>query len=71
MRFWLLFLLLGLSGCSTTNISKLAQSLAKDDATVVVKVGSVYGTGFFVRTNPRTNQTVVVSPDGTVSIGTK
>lgn len=68
---YLLFVLLGLSGCSTTNISKLVQAAAKDDATVVVKIGSVYGTVNFVRTNPKTNQTVVVSPDGTVSIGVK
>ncbi len=68
---YLLLLLIGLSGCSTTNMSKLVQAAAKDDATVVVKVGSVYGTLNFVRTNPKTNQTVVVSPDGTVSIGVK
>ncbi len=68
---YLLLVLIGLSGCSTTNISKLVEAASKDSATVVLKVGSVYGTVSYTRTNPKTNQTAVISPDGTVSIGTK
>jgi len=64
-------LILLLCGCSSTNISRLASELAKDDATVIVNVGTVYGTMKVIRTNPRTNQTVTISPDGTVAIGVK
>ncbi len=57
------------SGCSSTNISKLASELSKDNATVFVSVGSVYGTLKVVRANPNTNQSCTISPDGTVTIG--
>jgi len=56
------------SGCSSTNITKLVGALKNDPATVCVNVSSVYGTVRFTRTNPRTNETVTVSPDGTIVI---
>lgn len=64
----LLALTVTLTGCSSTNISKVIQELGKDDSVVVHKLGTVYGTSYFVRVGPRTNS-VVISPDGTVSIG--
>jgi len=67
----IIVLLGGLTGCSTTNLADVMQQAAKDDATVVVNVSTIYGTGRFIRTNPRTNQTATVSPDGTVTIGIK
>ena len=54
-------------GCSTTNITKLTEALAKDQAIVVVNVGSVYGTVKFTRVGCVTNG-MTVSPDGTVTI---
>jgi hypothetical protein len=64
-----IFLLLPLlCGCSSTNITKLVGALKNDPATVCVNVSSVYGTVRFTRTNPRTNETVTVSPDGTIVI---
>ncbi len=60
-------LLLACAGCSTTNITKLTQALAKDPAIVVVKVSSVYGTVNFTRVGSITNG-MTVSPDGTVSM---
>ena len=56
-----------LAGCSTTNITKLTQALAKDPAIVVVNVGTVYGTVKFVRVGSVTNG-MTISPDGTVSV---
>ena len=57
-------LLLGicfLTGCSTTNITKLVGALAKDPATVAISVQSVYGTVYFLRTGS-TNQVVTMGP---------
>ena len=56
-------------GCSTTNVTKLVEAMSKSDATVVTKINTVYGTSSFIRTNPRTNQTATINPDGTVVIG--
>jgi hypothetical protein len=64
----ILLLLPLLAGCSSTNITALVGALKDDPATVSVNVSSVYGTLRFIRTNPRTNETVTVSPDGTVTI---
>lgn len=61
-------LVLSTSGCSTAGMARLARELGRDQATVNVSVQSVYGTLKFVRTNPGTNSTVTVSPDGTVTI---
>jgi hypothetical protein len=56
-----------ISGCSTTNITKLTQALAKDPAIIVVNVGTVYGTVKLTRVGCVTNG-MSVSPDGTVTI---
>lgn len=61
---------LALTGCSSTNITKLTQALAKDPAIVVVKISSVYGTVAFTRIGSRTNEATTVSADGTVTIKT-
>ena len=50
-----------LSGCSTTNITKLVGALAKDPATVAVSVQSVYGTVYILRTG-NTNQQILLGP---------
>jgi hypothetical protein len=60
-------LLISLAGCSTTNITKLTEALAKDPAIVVLKVGTVYGTVNFTRVGSLTNG-MTISPDGTVSV---
>ena len=39
-------------GCSTTNITKLTEALAKDPANVEVTVQTPYGSVHVVRTNP-------------------
>ena len=54
------------SGCASAG--KLARELGKDDATVSVKVGSIYGNAHVVRSNPKSGQAVIVTPDGTVTI---
>jgi hypothetical protein len=60
-------LALCLAGC--TGVSKLIKSGGNDHATVSGTVTSIYGTMKFVRTNPAgTNQSVTVSPDGTVTV---
>jgi hypothetical protein len=53
--------LLLLTGCSTTNITKLVKELAKDPATVALSVQSVYGTIYFMRTGA-TNQQIIMGP---------
>ena len=67
MKRWFLIPLLLLPGCSTTNITKLTEALAKDPAIVVIKVGTVYGTVNFTRVGTLTNG-MTISPDGTVSV---
>ena len=56
-----LFLAMVCTGCSSTNITKLVQALAKDPATVAVSVQSVYGTVYFMRTG-NTNQQILMGP---------
>lgn len=68
MRFSILFIpLLVLCGCSTTNLEKVLIAAGKDQAIVVGKIASVYGTASIVRIGGTTN-TVTVSPDGTVTV---
>jgi hypothetical protein len=50
-----------LTGCSTTNITRLVGALAKDPATVAVSVQSVYGTVYILRTG-NTNQQIILGP---------
>ena len=58
-----------LTGC--LNMGKLARELGKDPATVNVSVTTIYGNLKFTRTNPGTNSTVTVAPDGTVNVQRK
>lgn len=67
MKRLLVLLPILLCGCSTTNITKLTNALAKDPAIVVVKVTSIYGSVSLTRIGSHTNA-VTVSPDGTVSV---
>lgn len=55
-------------GCSSTGMAKLAKELKGDQATISSSIQSVYGTVKFVRTNPGTNSTVTIAPDGTVTV---
>lgn len=61
-----LALLVSITGC--VNMPKIAKELAKDDATVSIKVNTIYGTASFFRAMPRTNS-LSVSPDGTITQG--
>ncbi len=53
MRKLILLLCLPLVGCSTTNITKLAQAMSKDNAHVHIEVKSIYGTVTFDREMPQ------------------
>ncbi len=65
----LLSLLLLANGC--TGLAKVTKALAKDPATVAVKINTLYGTASLVRIGGMpTNSTATVSPDGTISIRT-
>ena len=58
-----------LSGCTTSNAAKLAAALAKDPATVHLRVTSIYGVIEFSRTAPTSNSLAhTISPDGTISV---
>jgi hypothetical protein len=54
------------AGCTGTR--NLARELSKDNATVVLNIGTVYGTAKIVRTNPGPGQSATISPDGSVTI---
>lgn len=62
---------LPLAGCSTSGMSKLVGQLKNDPATVSASVTSVYGTVKLIRVGGQTNNSVTVSPDGTVTITPK
>lgn len=64
----LLFILpvLALTGCSSTNITKLVNALAKDPATSVVKITTIYGNVSYTRVGLMTNETASVNSDGSV-----
>ena len=58
-----------LNGCMSNKLDKVVKELAKDNATVNIRVTTVYGTLFFTRTNPNTNSAPhTVAPDGSVTI---
>jgi hypothetical protein len=59
------------TGCvSNGGLAHLAETLAKDPATVSVRVTTVYGTLYFTRTNPGTNTLAhSIAPDGGVKVG--
>lgn len=59
-----------LTGCSSTNITKLVGALSKDPATCVVKVTTIYGTISYTRVGVMTNETASVNSDGSVTIKT-
>jgi hypothetical protein len=59
----ILALALALTGCSTTNISKLVEAMAKDPATVCITVTSIYGTVKSYRT-AAPNATVKCDQEG-------
>lgn len=70
MRTSLALLVVALCGCSSTNVSSLVKALAKDPATVSVRIRSIYGSVDFVRVGGATNS-VSISPDGTITTGPK
>jgi hypothetical protein len=59
------------AGCvSTASFNRLARELAKDPATVTVRVATPYGSLSFTRINAGTNTLPHrVAPDGTVTVG--
>lgn len=55
------------SGCSSTN--KLVAALAKDPATLHLRITSIYGVIELTRTNPNSNTLAhAVSPEGSVTV---
>lgn len=69
-RLALILPILILTGCSSTNITKLVGALAKDPAISVVKVTTLWGTVSYTRIGGRTNETTSVNSDGSVTIKT-
>lgn len=61
-----LLALIALTGCSSTNITKLVSALAKDPATSVVKITTIYGSVSYTRVGLMTNETASVNSDGSV-----
>jgi hypothetical protein len=58
--------LIALCGCSTTNITKLAQAMSKDNAHVHIEVRSVYGVITFDREMPVNSGTNVTKTETTI-----
>lgn len=67
MKTLFLLGLLALTGCSSTNITKLTQALARDPAIVSARITSIYGVVQFTRVGS-TNGSVTIGPDGTLSV---
>ncbi len=57
---------IALCGCSSTNITKLVGALAKDPATSVIKITTIYGNISYTRVGILTNETASVNSDGSV-----
>ena len=52
-----------------TSTAKVVQAMAKDPASVHVRVSTIYGTIDVTRTNPLTNTLAhTISPDGTITV---
>ena len=69
LRLLLVLSLFTTAGCMGPGISKALKELAKDPATVHLRVSSVYGVVEFSRTAPRTNSLPhTISPDGTITV---
>ena len=63
----ILALVLLAPGCSSTN--KLVAALAKDPATLHLRITSIYGVIELTRTNPNSNTLAhAVSPEGALSV---
>lgn len=58
-----------LSGCAS--FSQVAEQLKDDPAIVSMRLGTPWGVQNFVRVGGQSNNTVTVSPDGTVKIEAK
>jgi hypothetical protein len=64
----LTILALPLAGCQT-RLSTVLKEMGKDNATVHVRVTSIYGVVEFTRTNPGTNTSShTIAPDGSISV---
>jgi len=66
MRYLLLLPLCLISACSTTNITKLAQAMSKDNAHIHIEVKSIYGTVTFDREMPVGCATNVTKTETTI-----
>jgi predicted small secreted protein len=56
-------------GCFGPDVAKAMKELAKDPASVHLRVSSVYGVIEFTRTAPLTNTLAhSISPDGTITV---
>lgn len=54
------------TGCMSAK--SIARELGKDNATVTLDVTTIYGNIRAVRTNPTTNHSVTIQPNGNISI---
>ena len=66
MKYLLLLPLCLIPACSTTNITKLAQAMSKDNAHIHIEVKSIYGTVTFDREMPANCGTNVTETKTTV-----
>lgn len=66
MKIVLALAVLALTGCSSTNISKLTEALGHDSASSRVAVTTIYGNVVYSRMGP--GATGMVAPDGTMTI---
>lgn len=69
MRRLFLLALLALGGCTTANNpTTFLNSLAKDNATVIVKYGGIYGPITVIRLNPSPGSSETVDSQGSITI---
>ena len=63
MRKLVLAAALMMTGCAPTNISELVEAMGKSDATVCIRITTVYGTVTGYRSNVHSGK-AVCTPDG-------
>jgi hypothetical protein len=62
-------LALSCTGCLSTNVTQFAAAMGTNNATIAIKINTVYGTASFIRVGgTETNVSKTVSPDGTITI---
>ena len=59
---WIIVAALALSGCVASNLADVIEKAGKDPASICIKIGTVYGTVDYMRSNPPVSNDVTCGP---------